>query len=113
MNAATWAEGGLKRFVITQKFLSAKVMAELPMMVDRVTRVDGMAVLCAARTVVWSKFVLGDLTAMAPGWRGDLQHDWNDSMCGNSLYAAMIRKGWHFTQNLTFRSGEHFAVEAS
>jgi hypothetical protein len=100
-------------FCSSIKTLSGKVTAELPIMADRVTRVDGMAVLCAARAVVWSKFVIADLAAMTPGWRDVLQHEWNDSMCANSLYAAMMRKGWRFTQNLDFRSGEHFVLEAT
>ncbi|MEO7688082.1 MAG: hypothetical protein ABIS51_02265 [Sphingomonas sp.] len=87
-------------------------MAELPKMVDRITRTDGMAIFCSLRTVTTNKSFLLPLSQFREGWQARKQEQWNRATCDDSFFGPMARKGWRFTENITFTSGERFILDA-
>jgi len=92
--------------------MSVDLLAESPMMVDAVTRLDGMSVICSLRTVTWNKFVNVDAPQLRDGWQGRKQTQFNDIVCKNEAFRPLARRGWRFVQNLTFRSGERVIMDA-
>ncbi len=89
-----------------------EVTAELPMMIDTVTRLDGMSVICSLRAVTWNKFIRADMSEMREGWQNRKQAQFNGIICGNASFVPLARRGWRFTQNLTFQSGERIIMDA-
>lgn len=92
--------------------ISDGVIAESPMMVDAVTRIDGMSVVCSLRTVAWNKLVTLDASQFRDGWRERKQAQFNDIICKNEAFLPLWRRGWRFVQNLTFLSGERVIMDA-
>ena len=88
------------------------MQAELPKMVDRVTRLDGFVVLCSLRTVSNAKFIDADLAQMRSGWRERKQRQWSEINCKNEAFLRMIKRGWRFVQFFTLRSGERYSMDA-
>ena len=99
-------------FCRTMRAVVDAAMAELPKMVDRVTRTDGMSIMCGLRTVTTNKFFLVPLSQFREGWQARKQEQWNRMTCDNASFGPMARKGWRFTLNLTFASGERFILDA-
>lgn len=99
-------------FCTQMRRVTESVMAELPKMVDPITRTDGMSVLCSLRTVTTNKFFLVKLSDFREGWEARKQEQWNRLVCDDRDYGPMARKGWRFTLNLTFLSGERFIEDA-
>lgn len=95
------------------KQLTASVTAELPVKVDAITRLDGMSLFCSLKTVAWNRFLSVDLATFREGWQARKQQQWNAVVCKNPLFVVMARRGWRFTQNLTFQSGERFVQDAN
>lgn len=85
---------------------------ELPMMVDKITRMEGVAVFCSLRTFAVNKTILIDVGEFRDGWEGRKQAQWNEINCKNSAFRPLIDRGWRFTQNMTFLSGERFTLDA-
>lgn len=94
------------------KKIAADVMGELPMMVDHTTRLDGVSVICSLRTVTWNKFVTVSASQFRDGWQARKQAQFSDVICKNEAFLPLARRGWRFTQNLTFQSGERFVMDA-
>lgn len=92
--------------------IAKDMQPELPVMVDKITRVDGVAVLCSLRTNVINKTLLVDASKLREGWLTRKQAQWNDINCKNSAFRPLIDRGWRFTQNMTFISGERFILDA-
>ena len=92
--------------------LAESTTRELPMMVDTVTRFDGMSAICALRTITWNKFVMADESSFREGWQDRKQAQFNQLICGNEAFEPMARRGWRFVQNLTFQSGGRYVMEA-
>jgi hypothetical protein len=92
--------------------ISEDLTKELPKMVDATTRLDGMVTLCSLRTVKASKFIIAPLSNMRSGWRERKQAQWNDIVCGNEAFLPLARRGWRFTQTLTFVGGERVNMDA-
>lgn len=99
-------------FCHTMRRITDGVMAELPKMVDPITRTDGMSVMCSLRTVTTNKSFLVKLSQFREGWEARKQEQWNRLVCDDRDYGPMARKGWRFTLNLTFLSGERFIEDA-
>lgn len=98
---------------IQMKDIAVGVTSELPMMVDIVTRMDGMSVICSLRTVSWNKFIVTDIAKMRDGWRDRKQNQFNNIVCNNEAFRPMAQRGWRFVQNLTFESGERIIMDAN
>ena len=94
------------------KKIAASLTAEAPVMVDAATRMDGMSVICSLRSTSWNKTILADEDAMREGWQARKQSQWDAIVCSDPQEGPMALKGWRFVQNLTFRSGERFTIEA-
>lgn len=86
---------------------------ELPVMVDAITRTDGMSVICALRTVTFNKSILVELGQFREGWADRMQSQWNQIICRNGAFSPLQKRGWRFAQNMTFRSGERVTYDAS
>ena len=99
-------------FCKTMRAIVDTTMTELPKMVDRITRTDGMTVLCGLRTVATNKSFLVPLSQFRDGWQARKQEQWNRLTCDDNLFGPMARKGWRFALNLTFISGERFILDA-
>ncbi len=113
MPARDYSQTTDAQFCAEARRLSAGMMAELPVMVDTVTRMDGMSVICSLRSVAWNKFVMVEMSSLREGWQGRKQSQFNAIICGNEAFRPMARRGWRFVQNLTFQSGERVTQEAS
>lgn len=85
---------------------------ELPKMVDKVTRLEGVAVICSLRSYVVNKTVLTNRSEFREGWFARKQTQWNQLNCGNEAFRPLIDRGWRFAQNMTFLSGERFTLDA-
>jgi len=92
--------------------VAEKFIAQTPTMVDAVTRVDGLAVICAARMVTTSKYILLNLSEMKDGWQETKQAQLNAQDCNIPSTRALIDRGWTFQQVFAFRSGERFVLKA-
>lgn len=92
--------------------LAKSLQPELPKMVDSSTRIDGIVALCAVRTLTWNKTLMAVPSDMRDGWQGRKQAQWNAIVCGNTAFAPMYRRGWTFTQNLTFQDGTRVVMDA-
>jgi hypothetical protein len=90
-----------------------RTMSELPMMVDTITRMDGMAVNCALRVVGSNRFIMANMSDFREGWRERKQAQFSDLVCHNEEFVVMARRGWRFTEVWTFQSGERFVLDAS
>lgn len=97
----------------TLRKIAEDTTRELPIMVDAITRTDGMSVICSLRSFTVNKFLNVDLSAFRQGWDARKQAQWNQIICRNEAFAPLQKRGWRFTQNLTFRSGERFMQDAS
>lgn len=86
---------------------------ELPIMVDAITRTDGMSVLCSLRTVTFNKSIAIDVKQFREGWEARKLAQWNQIICGKAAFGNLARRGWRFTENMTFQSGERFSHDAS
>jgi hypothetical protein len=86
---------------------------ELPIMVDAVTRTDGMSVVCALRTFTVNKFIAVDVREFREGWEARKLAQWNQIICRNEAFGPLQKRGWRFTENLTFKSGERFTHDAN
>jgi hypothetical protein len=94
------------------KKIAKDMQSELPMMVDKITRVEGVAVFCALRSYAVNKTLLIKASEFRDGWLGRKQAQWNDINCKNSAFRPLIDRGWRFTQHMTFISGERFTLDA-
>lgn len=92
--------------------MTRATMADLPRMVDTVTRIDGVSVFCSLRAVLWNRYIIGDMSQMADGWQAAKQEQWNRLICDDRAFGAMARRGWRFANNMTFRSGERITQDA-
>jgi hypothetical protein len=92
--------------------VAASFMADAPVMVDTITRADGMSVMCGLKAVTWNKTVLVLSSSFRDGWRARKQAQFNEIICGNDLFREMQRRGWRFTQNMTFPDGERVIMDA-
>lgn len=97
----------------TLRKIAEDTTRELPIMVDAITRTDGMSVICSLRSFTVNKFLNVDLSAFRRGWEARKLAQWNQIICRNEAFAPLQKRGWRFTQNLTFKSGERFEQDAS
>jgi hypothetical protein len=86
---------------------------ELPIMVDAITRTDGMSVICALRTFTINKYIAADVQEFRGDWKARKLAQWNDVICKGGAFGPLQRRGWRFTENLTFKSGERFTHDAN
>lgn len=74
---------------------------------------EDVSVLCTFRTVIWNKSFGVDVSEMAEGWFAREQAGWNETICRDPAQSALSRRGWRFVQNITFRGGNSFTMDAS
>ncbi|HEX6376138.1 MAG TPA: hypothetical protein VFZ91_10505 [Allosphingosinicella sp.] len=91
----------------------AGLSESLPWAVAAPTRIDAVAIDCALRTVSYDKFVAATLADTGPWSREDIQLGWNEFVCDKDLYGDMARRGWRFTQKVTFQSGERVTQDVN
>lgn len=99
-------------FCAAAKDAAQKMNQESPMMVDNLTRQDGMAVVCAARMVDFKKSILVKQSDFREGWLERKQAQWNELYCPNEIMGPAIRAGWTVQMTLTFASGERYRISA-
>ena len=92
--------------------LADRLQADLPVMVDAITRTDSFHVQCSVKMVAWDKTILATTGGLEQGWRARKQAQRNATICGNAIFKSMGTRGWHFVQNLTFRDGEHMVLDS-
>lgn len=90
----------------------ADLSKSLPWAVAAPTRIDAIAIDCPLRTISYRKFVAAPLGDTGEWTREDIQLDWDEFVCGKDLYGDMARRGWRFTQTVTFESGERVTQDA-
>jgi hypothetical protein len=90
----------------------AGLSQSLPWAVAGPTRIDAVAIDCPLRTISYDKFVDATLVDTGEWSRENLQLEWNEFVCGKDLYGDMARRGWRFTQNVAFQSGERVTQDA-
>jgi hypothetical protein len=99
-------------FCAAAKKISADMTSKLPKMIDAITRLDEVSTVCSLRTFTMNKFVDADVNAFRKGWRERKQRQLNEVVC-HADFIPLVRRGWRFTQTLTFRSGERVIMNAS
>ena len=72
-------------------------------MVDNVTRLDTMAVLCGTKAIVYAKTVFVDSSKMKPGWEQRIQEQWNQLQCQEPAIKELIDNGWEVSQRAVFQ----------
>jgi hypothetical protein len=82
-------------------------------MLDKVTRMDGIAVLCGTRVVAFYKFLNVAPSALREGWRERKQKQWNDVYCTDPLWLDAIRGGWTVSTIATFVEGTRIYIDAN
>ena len=92
--------------------IADNIQPELPKMVDKITRVDGVSVICSLKTFSYNKFLNVELKKFREGWLARKQGQWDQVNCENEAFKPLIDRGWRFVQNFTFLSGERFAIVA-
>jgi hypothetical protein len=92
--------------------MATKMQPELPKTIDPVTRLDGVVVLCSLKTFANNKTILVKLSDFREGWQERKQQQWNKMNCENEAFKPLIDRGWRFTQNMTFVSGERINIDA-
>jgi len=78
---------------------------KLPMHIDKITWVTGMVVVCSLRATTMNRSIAAKPSQMRPGWQAMAQSQLDETICGNPLFVVMARRGWRFSQNLTFIGG--------
>lgn len=92
---------------------ASRTAAELPRMVDRITRLEGLSVSCSLRTVTWNKTITVDRAQMDPHFlQVTQQEDWNHIICDDDPLGTMARRGWRFVTNYTYADGQQMITEA-
>lgn len=83
---------------------SARVNQDVPATVDGITRLDGLSVQCAAKTIDILKSVNVPTSDLLEGWQERKQAQWNRSHCSGPWVAA-IQNGWTVVNTTTFPDG--------
>ena len=80
---------------------------------DALAPTSTVSVLCSYRTVIWSEVVGSATSKMREGWFARKQEEWNRSICSDPVRSALARRGWRFVQNITFKEGNSFTMDAT
>jgi hypothetical protein len=80
---------------------------------DALAPTSTVSVLCSYRTVTWSEVVGSATSKMREGWFARKQEQWNRSICSDPVRSALARRGWRFVQNITFKEGNSFTMDAT
>ena len=99
--AARAQEFSDEQFCTESKAAEATLNAQGPQWVDKVTRQDGFIVDCAAKSVMYKKYVKLAASDMPQGWENDMQSAWNQYYCANDSIRAAIANGWTVTVDVT------------
>ena len=91
--------------------VAADIQPELPKMVDKTTRLDGVVVICSMRIFQNNKFINVPVSSFREGWKKRKQAQWNEMNCSNRAFLPLVRRGWRLVQALTFISGERYIMD--
>jgi hypothetical protein len=90
--------------------IARRVTADLPpWTVDATRRIDEISVSCSLRTITYEMAVLAP---MSDAWREEMKQQWNHRICDDDAFGSMARRGWRFTQNVTFEGGKRITQDA-
>jgi hypothetical protein len=95
------------------KEIAARLNAEAPTMTDAITRLDGMAVICAFKRVAQKDFVNVPVSAFRQGWQARKQAQWDAIVCRNASWREAIASGWTVTDTMTFQDGSQYELRTA
>lgn len=78
---------------------------------DRLTRTDGVEVICPIRTVQFKRFF--NVKVPDKDWRDRQRAGWNASVCNDRVWRPAIEAGWIILLSITAASGEGADIIAS
>jgi hypothetical protein len=102
-----------EQFCSLMKGSAERLTPDLPIMLDKVTRLEGLSAVCGYRTISWNKSSLTDQASLAEGWDERRLKQFNESVCSNPLFAPMVRRGWRFVEYVTFPDGKRVTFDAT
>jgi hypothetical protein len=97
---------------VALKRFADKANKDAGSMLDRVTRNDGMSVLCETKIIDFNKFLNIDPSALRDGWQERKQQQWNDIYCHDEYWSKAISAGWTVAQTMTFANGKRYWMTA-
>jgi hypothetical protein len=99
-------------FCAEMKQAAERRRADIGTMLDQVTRMDGIAVLCGMRIVTFYKFLNIGPNALRDGWKERKQKQWDAIYCTNAAWLDAIRSGWTVSAVETFVEGTRIYIDA-
>jgi len=99
-------------FCSTVTAYSIKVNKDVPMMLDRLTRLEGVKVDCAAKIFEFKKFMSIEMAKLRTGWQQLQQDQWNRNYCRGTNLGA-VKFGWIIRHTMKFADGKVHRMDAN
>lgn len=99
-------------FCAQMKQAAERGRSDIGTMLDKITRVDGIGVLCGSRVVTFYKFINVPPSAFRDGWKERKQKQWDAIYCTDPAWLPAVKAGWAISTTVTFLEGTRIYIEA-
>lgn len=100
------------KFCVEMKQAAERSRSDIGTMLDLVTRMDGIGVLCGTRTITFYKFINVAPSAFRDGWKERKQKQWDAIYCADPAWRQAVKAGWAISSTVTFVEGTRIYLEA-